>query len=135
VAVLQLDAQRRVYAMTELPSITGLRVDQLLRSEHFGLGSTVDPEMQLDYERYLALKRMATRDVLQNAELERLGQRLFDARALAGSPQERAALEFMTEARQRGPAGIARNLSAAGLNEDAKAALRALFERSAKGRP
>lgn len=135
VAVLQLDAQRRVYALTELPSITGLRVDQLLRSEHFGLGSTVDPEMQLDYERYLALKRMSTRDVAQNAELERLGERLFDARALAGSPQERAALEFMTEARQRGPTGVARNLSAAGLNEDAKAALRALFERSAKGRP
>lgn len=135
VAVLQLDAQRRVYALTELPSVTGLRVDQLLRSEHFGLGSTVDPEMQLDYERYLALKRLVTRDVAQNAELERLGARLFDARALAGSPQERAALEFMTEARQRGPAGAARNLSAANLNEDAKAALRALYARSAKGQP
>lgn len=135
VAVLQLDARRRVYALTDLPSITGLRVDQLLRSEHFGLGSTVDPEMQLDYERYLALKRMPTRDAAQAAELERLGQRLFDTRALAGSPQERAALEFMTEARQRGPTGPARNLSASGLNEEAKAALRALFERSSKARP
>lgn len=135
VAVLELDAQRRVYALTELPTVTGLRVDQLLRSEHFGLGSTVDPEMQRDYEQYLALKRRATRDAAQDAELARLGARLFDARTLAGSPQERAALEFMTEARQRGPAGATRNLSAAGLNEQAKSALRALFEHSAKVQP
>lgn len=126
--VLQLDAQRKVYAVTDLPSISGLRVDQLLRSEHFGLGSTVDPELQQDYERYLALKREATPDA---AELARLAERLFDTRVLAASPQERAVLEYMDEARQRGPANAERNLSAAQLNEEAKGVLRALLDKSA----
>jgi hypothetical protein len=77
VVVLQLDAQRKVYALTDLPSVAGMRVDQLLESEHFGLGSTLEPEMQQDYERYLELKGEAQRSVEQDAELERLSSRLW----------------------------------------------------------
>jgi hypothetical protein len=130
VVVLQLDAQRKVYALTDLPSISGLRVDQLLQSEHFGLGSTVEPEMQQDYERYLTLKRVPTRSAEQGTELDRLAQRLFDPRALAASPQERVVLDFMEGERQRGPDNDARNLSVAQLDQLALEELRKLMRKA-----
>ncbi len=130
VVVLMLDARRKVYALTDLPSVSGLRVDQLLRSEHFGLGSTIEPELQQDYDRYLALKREPRPGSAQSAELTGLAARLFETRVLASSPQERVVLEFMDAARQRGPSNAGRNLSVAKLDEDAKGVLRALLDKA-----
>lgn len=37
-----------VSILSDLPSISGMRAEQLLTSEYFGLSSTVDPDVQLD---------------------------------------------------------------------------------------
>jgi hypothetical protein len=123
VVALQLDARRSVYALTDLPPVAGMRVDQLLRSEHFGMGSTVDPEMQKDYDRYLELKRDPPTNATEIASLQR---RLFDPRLIASTQGERVALEVMEEARLRGPATPERALSARRLSDEAKASLRGL---------
>jgi hypothetical protein len=133
VVVLQLDAQRKVYALTDLPSVAGLRVEQLLQSEHFGLASTVEPALEQDYQRYLALKREATHTPQQQAELEQLAAHLFDPRVSADTPHERVVLEFMDAERRRGPANDARNLSVAQLDTQALDMLRELMRRTKGG--
>lgn len=42
--VLRRTSRGRVYSVPDLPPIKGLRVDELLTSEYFGLSSTMDPE-------------------------------------------------------------------------------------------
>ena len=48
--------RREVVAVTDLPSVAGLRVDQLLTSEHFGMNSTIDPELDALFAEYYLLK-------------------------------------------------------------------------------
>jgi uncharacterized protein (TIGR02646 family) len=103
VAVLRRDARNDVFAVTDLPAVKGLAVDQLLMSEHFGLDSTVDPDVDELFQEYYRLKGMTSRTV---AEEERLGQltRQVDAyRSLGSSRQERLMLEAIDEwaARER----------------------------------
>ena len=43
VVVVKRREDGSVYALEHLPSVENMRVDQLLASEHFGLGSTIDP--------------------------------------------------------------------------------------------
>jgi uncharacterized protein (TIGR02646 family) len=93
VAVMSLNTRRAVHMLTELPSIEGLRVDQLLTSEHFGLDSTLDPETDRDMKRYrdlLARQRLGRDEKL---ELEGLRKRLDDARLLGRSWRERRLLQ------------------------------------------
>jgi hypothetical protein len=135
VVVLQLDAQRKVYALTDLPSVAGLRVDQLLQSEHFGLNSTVEPELEQDYQRYLLLKREAAPTPQQQDELDRLAAHLFDPRLSADTPHERVVLEFMSEQRRVGPHNDARNLSVAQLDQQAIEALRKLMRQTRAATP
>jgi hypothetical protein len=127
IVVLRLCERHKVYALTDMPSVAGMRVDQLLRSEHFGLGSTVDPEMQRDYERYLALKSR-TRDAAAQTEFEQLERRLFAPHVVASTPAERVALQYMEDAQRKGPETGTTNLSVAKLDQGALAKLRALFD-------
>lgn len=46
VIVLNKDREQNVELVTDLPSIKGLRADQLLTSEYFGLSSTIEPEIE-----------------------------------------------------------------------------------------
>lgn len=64
--VLRRTARGRVFAVPDLPPIKGLRVDQLLTSEYFGLDSTMDPEVERKYRelyRLLALRNPTTKQV------------------------------------------------------------------------
>lgn len=54
VVVLQRDEMGRIVQLEGLPSIKGMRADQLLISDYFGLSSTVDPEAELGIARYVA---------------------------------------------------------------------------------
>ena len=56
VIVLQRDEEGRIQILEDLPSIAGMRAEQLLTSEFFGLASTTDPELEL------ALVRLAQSD-------------------------------------------------------------------------
>ncbi|MDJ1465963.1 AAA family ATPase [Nitratireductor sp. GZWM139] len=53
VVVLQRDEEGRIVQLDDLPSIKGMRADQLLTSDYFGLSSTVDPETELGVARYV----------------------------------------------------------------------------------
>ena len=53
VVVLQRDPGGRVESLQGLPSVKGMRADQILTSDYFGLSSTIDPETELDVARYV----------------------------------------------------------------------------------
>ncbi|KQT42054.1 hypothetical protein ASG43_17415 [Aureimonas sp. Leaf454] len=54
VVVLQRDDRGRIVTLKDLPSIKGMRADQLLTSDYFGLSSTIDPETELDVARFVS---------------------------------------------------------------------------------
>lgn len=93
VAVLRMSARGRVRALVQLPSVEGLRVDQLLTSEHFGLDSTVDPRAEADMKRYRELLALKKPTAQQRAALEDLRRRLDDARLLGRNWRERRLLQ------------------------------------------
>lgn len=71
VHVLVRNDEQQIQALTDLPDVRGLRAEQLLTSEFFGLSSTADPEVEEALER-LALPVEAGR-VSHRMELEALG--------------------------------------------------------------
>lgn len=74
VAVMRRTAENRIVALTEdLPPPDSLRVEQLLASEYFGLGSTVDPELDRLFAEYYLLKAKP-RLSLEKEERTRLGE-------------------------------------------------------------
>ena len=114
VAVLNRIRGKGVFAITDLPAVEGLRADQLLTSEHFGLNSTLDPDTEAMFEEYYDLRArrepterqqgrlaeleawMKTRDLLgkdrrERLMLEAIDQYLADVRDEA-HPEKRAAL-------------------------------------------
>lgn len=54
VVVLQRDAHGSIEMLQDLPSLKGMRADQLLTSDYFGLSSTIDPQSEIDMARYVA---------------------------------------------------------------------------------
>jgi AAA domain, putative AbiEii toxin, Type IV TA system len=56
IVVLRKNSEDRVVALDDLPPPDSMRVDQLLASEHFGLGSTVDPALDDLFGEYYILK-------------------------------------------------------------------------------
>jgi uncharacterized protein (TIGR02646 family) len=73
VAIMRRDHTHRVTAITEnLPRLRGLRVDQILTSEFFGLSSTIDPDLEKLFEEYyglLAKPEPTAEEALRIAEL------------------------------------------------------------------
>lgn len=95
VAVLRRDKMGSVYALEDLPMVSRLRVDQLLSSEHFGLSSTLDPQMDEEVGRYEELLRLRNRTEEEEGELRTIVARLTDARYLGSSRRERLALQAL----------------------------------------
>ena len=61
--------KNNIVVETELPSVRGMRVDQLLTSEHFGLHSTLDPDIEAKYEEYYKLLSVQDRSLAQQNRL------------------------------------------------------------------
>lgn len=91
VVVLRRDARRRVYSLPqeEVPPVRGLRVDELLTSEIFGLNSTVDEEVDGLFDLYYDL--LATRN--DSHRLEQVREQLDRIRQFGTTRRERLALE------------------------------------------
>lgn len=68
VVVLQRSADGSIAALDNLPSIKGMRADQLLTSDYFGLSSTIDPQTELDMAKYVEAVEDASPDQLAEAE-------------------------------------------------------------------
>ncbi len=74
IIVMRKNANHEVVAVTDLPSVEGLRVDQLLTSEHFGLLTTRSYETEERFTEYydlLAKKKLTQDDETRLAYLER----------------------------------------------------------------
>ena len=93
VVVVKRDPDGNVVAVTDLPSVAGLRVDQLLTSEHFGLNSTIDPELDALFAEYYLLKAKPHRTAAEARRLEELSSRLDELDVLGGTRRERIVLE------------------------------------------
>lgn len=95
VAVLMRDRLGHIYALEDLPPVSKLRVEQLLSSEHFGLRSTADPQMEEDIREYETLLGTVDRTEEENDRLEELVQSLTDERYLGSTRRERLALQLL----------------------------------------
>ncbi|HEY7500382.1 MAG TPA: AAA family ATPase [Vicinamibacterales bacterium] len=93
VTVMRRDAVNRVIAITDLPPLAGLRVDQLLTSEYFGLNSTIDPAVDNLFEEYYKLLALRQRDTAQEARLAQLKGELDAYRVLGANKRDRMMLE------------------------------------------
>ena len=99
VVVLRETSDHEIYALPpdEVPSVRGLRVDELLTSEVFGLSSTIDPKLDLAFERYYQLLASPERGPEAEREIERLRTQLAPHRQLGTTLTERLVLEAADE--------------------------------------
>jgi hypothetical protein len=95
VAVLRRDKLNHIYALENLPAVSKLRVEQLLTSEHFGMRSTVDPELETKIQDYEELLSKPERTPEEEQSLAELVAELTDTRYLGGSRRERMALQML----------------------------------------
>lgn len=98
-----------VEPVSDLPSIRGMRAEQILTSEFFGLGST-DPETDARLARYNYLAaQIEDLTKTEQSELERLRTQLDDGMVLGTTLREQAyaeALKERDEARQVRPTKV-----------------------------
>lgn len=92
-----MDDQGLVWAQTDLPSVRGLRVDQLLTSEHFGLSSTIDPALEAAFQEYYALRAEDRREAWEQLRLEELAAELEQHEILGATRRERLLLELVDD--------------------------------------
>jgi uncharacterized protein (TIGR02646 family) len=98
VVVLRRDRQRRVFAVDDLPSVDSLYVDQLLTSEYFGLGSTLDPQLDDQFAEYYDLLSMRDPDERQRLRIQELRGTLAERGQLGNTERERLVLEAADQA-------------------------------------
>jgi hypothetical protein len=70
-----------------------LRIDQILTSEFFGLNSTVEPEVDEDFDRYYKLLAIRNPTAKEQADLARLKSKLNVSKQLGTTRRERVMLE------------------------------------------
>lgn len=93
VAVLRADQRGRVHVVDELPPLEGMRVDQLLQSEPFGLSSTMAPRVERAFDemyQLLSFRKLGKKD---QAKLDELRRELAPYDVLGQTRRERMMLE------------------------------------------
>jgi hypothetical protein len=92
---------REVTALNDLPAPNTLRVDQLLTSNFFGLGSTIDPSLEKELNRYYELLAKEPSQLTSREKTERdaLRGRLqkYEYRLMADTPGEELVYEAIDE--------------------------------------
>ena len=89
-------ADARIESLEELPNVQGMRADQILTSEFFGLGST-DPETDAKLIRYHHLTRIPTRTDEQDAERARLGREIEEQMVVGSTMEEQVEARAVVE--------------------------------------
>jgi AAA domain, putative AbiEii toxin, Type IV TA system len=97
VSVLQRHPVEGIFLVDELPPIEGLRIDQLLTSDAFGLNSTIDPELDRLFERFYDLKAKWRLTPAEKEELTQLRAELDQREQLGQTPRERLMLEAIDD--------------------------------------
>ncbi|MDB6025172.1 MAG: hypothetical protein JWM68_1395 [Verrucomicrobiales bacterium] len=81
-----------------LRSPAGLRVDQLLTSEFFGLNTTIDPQVEAQFTQYYdLLERKASLTATETGTLETLKKELADKSVLGSSRRDRLILDILDQ--------------------------------------
>lgn len=68
VVVLQRAPDNTIRKLEDLPSTKGMRADQLLTSDYFGLSSTIDPQTELDMAKYVQAVSESPEGMVTGAE-------------------------------------------------------------------
>lgn len=106
VVVVRRNSEGEVVTLADLPPVTGMRVEQLLTSEHFGLGSTDDPELDVLWNEYYALQGKERTTPAETARLDRVRSRLDRLEQLGHTERDRLLLSsadrFIARRRERG---------------------------------
>ena len=97
VVVLQRNGRQKIEAITDLPPIRGLRADQLLTSEFFGLHSTIDPDLEELFDEYYRLLGIARPKTGQSRRIDELKTELEPFRVLGDNRREQLMLETIDE--------------------------------------
>ncbi|HZH31879.1 MAG TPA: AAA family ATPase [Pyrinomonadaceae bacterium] len=97
VVVMKSDNKSRPVIITDLPSPEGMRVDQLLTSEYFGLNSTIDPAIEEKFEQYYHLLALRKRTKAQEEKLRALKDEMSQLELLGTTRRERMMLEATDE--------------------------------------
>lgn len=93
VQVMLRDAKNRIGLASDLPDISGMRIDQILTSEHFGMQSTLDPDFQAMFDRYQTLLRESRDRPEAAGEIDALRKRINERQRLGQTERERLMLE------------------------------------------
>jgi uncharacterized protein (TIGR02646 family) len=93
VMVMKRDAHERVYAVSDLPDVRGLHIDQLLTSDHFGLNTTLDPATEAAFDRYYDLLVKPSRSRNDNSLLKQYKEDLRLTGWLGSDRREQMMLE------------------------------------------
>lgn len=133
VVVVKRDSEGDVVAVTDLPSVAGLRVDQLLTSEHFGLNSTIDPELDALFAEYYLLKAKPHPTAADRRRLDELAARLEELDVLGTTRRERIVLEAADDYLAKAGA-LADPGARLELRQETKERIAAIWERASKGR-
>lgn len=106
VAVVRRNDNGKVVIISDLPSVKGLRVEQLLTSEHFGLGSTEDPEVDALFGEYYRLRAKRRPTAAERTRIGELEQRLGELRQMGNTERERLLLQsadqYIAQRREQG---------------------------------
>ncbi|MFD9899691.1 AAA family ATPase [Mesorhizobium sp. NPDC059054] len=108
VSVLVRDEQQNIETLDDLPSIKGLRADQLLTSDFFGLSSTADPEMEERLSLYAGLLTtpVERRSTSEQAKLREVESELAQTLVIGDTAVDQVVAQAMrqfVEARQGAP--------------------------------
>jgi len=94
-AVLRRTARGRIYQVPDLPPLKGLRVDQLLTSEYFGLDSTMDPAIEKQFRRLYYLLALRQPTAKQKSEVVALRAELAPHEIRGSTRREQRLLEIL----------------------------------------
>lgn len=95
VTLLQRDEEGNIEAIQDLPSPEGLRADQLLCSEFFGLSSTIDEQIQAELDEYRDLSKISNRSDDQERRMANLAANLQQVEMLGSNEREAMMLEVI----------------------------------------
>ena len=123
VTVIRRNPENQVVAIADLPSVQGMRVDQLLTSEHFGLGSTDDPVLTDLWAAYYRLEGLRKPRPAEVAELDEVRRKLTELNELGRTERERLLLRtadaYVAKRRAEGDAAEQTERTAASAKVDA----------------
>jgi hypothetical protein len=105
ILVMRRDDEGQLFAFDELPGTEKMRVDQLLTSQLFGLGSTLDPETEKRFTEYYSLLGKRSRATEEQARFEELSATIGSRGMLGSSRRDRAIYHIVDEflARREAP--------------------------------